>query len=110
MTDTIKLYNKGKSTVYGKGYTFGPDTALAFTHEEGTKLKRLYPGVLIDMGDVQKQFDAATVPAADAAAAPAAASASSESDEVGASPKISLDESGLAAPAEKSIIAKLLNR
>jgi hypothetical protein len=73
---TVTLFNRGKRTIVGahpgkfeKGkldkrgnpmplkFSFKPETAMAFNEETGAKLQRLYPGEVLSVRDVQKQFE-----------------------------------------------------
>ena len=72
MSDKIKLFNKGKSTIhYGEAPKFDenhkliagvtgtikPDECVAFEPEMAKKLKRLYPKTMLSLDDVRDQFE-----------------------------------------------------
>ncbi len=72
MTNTVKIYNKGKSVISGKGFALKPEACMEFDEKTGTYLKKLYPGILVDMASIEKQFDAAAAKTATPGTAPAA--------------------------------------
>lgn len=68
--DDIKLYNKGKRTIFGihddvideatkqpKKFAFKPDDKAAFAPEKANQLRRLYPGEVVSLDDVKREFD-----------------------------------------------------
>lgn len=68
--DMVKLFNNGSRTFYGDSLTknaageeikvpfaLEPKKAMAFDQETAKRLKNLYASELMDMNDVQSQFD-----------------------------------------------------
>lgn len=69
----VKLYNKGKAVIYGAHadvidpltkrpapYEFHPQKSAAFSADEATKLRRLYPDAIQSLDDVQREFSERT--------------------------------------------------
>lgn len=70
MSQDVKLFNRGKRTVYGrrsdeidpetkkgKDYAFKPETSMAFCRADADKLRALYPKEILNIDDVKREFD-----------------------------------------------------
>ena len=72
MSNTVKLYNRGKRTILGvhsdkldaegkkPSFKFSPETAMEFSVADAANIRKLYPAEVVDMAGVTREFEEKT--------------------------------------------------